>query len=107
MGRRTDDADLFARAALGFASGLSGFEVRLWDRQQTDLLEEALVRLGPDDSVPRAQVLARLSVALSFTASDERRRELAEEAVAIGQAARRPGRPRPRPGRALRRGRRA
>lgn len=91
MGRRTHDADLFARAALGFASGLSGFEVRLWDRQQTDLLEEALGRLGPDDSVPRAQVLARLSVALSFTASDERRRDLAEEAVAIGRRLGDPG----------------
>ena len=85
MGRRGDDPDLFARAALGFASGLSGFEVRLWDRAQTDLLEEALVRLGPDDSVPRAQVLARLSVALSFTASDSRRRELAEEAVGMAR----------------------
>ncbi len=81
IGRRSDDADLFARAALGFASGLSGFEVRLWDRVQTDLLEEGLRRLGPEDAVPRAQVLARLSVALSFTASDARRRELAEEAV--------------------------
>ena len=81
----------FARAALGFASGLSGFEVRLWDRVQTDLLEEALARLGPDDSVPRAQVLARLSVALSFTASDERRRELAEEAVAMGRRLGDPG----------------
>ena len=85
LGRRTDDADLFARAALGFASGLSGFEVRLWDRVQTDLLEEALDRLGADDSVPRSLVLARLSVALSFSASDERRRELAEEAVAMAR----------------------
>ena len=81
IGRRRDDPELFARAALGFASGLSGFEVRLWDRVQTDLLEEALRRLGPDDAVRRAQVLARLSVALSFKASDTRRRELAEEAV--------------------------
>ena len=91
IARRTDDADLFALAALGFASGLSGFEVRLWDRVQTDLLEEGLARLGPDDSVPRAQVLARLSVALSFSASDERRRELAEEAVAMGRRLGDPG----------------
>lgn len=85
IARGTDDAELFARAALGFASGLSGFEVLLWDREQTDLLEEGLVRLGPDDSIRRAQVLARLSVALSFSASDERRRELAEEAVAMAR----------------------
>jgi tetratricopeptide (TPR) repeat protein len=91
IARRTDDAGLFALAALGFASGLSGFEVRLWDRVQTDLLEEALSRLGPDDSVPRAQVLARFSVALSFSASDERRRALAEEAVAMGRRLGDPG----------------
>ncbi len=85
IARGTEDSELFARAALGFASGLSGFEVLLWDRVQTDLLEEALVRLGPDDSIRRAQVLARLSVALSFSASDERRRALTEEAVAIAR----------------------
>ncbi|MEO7351173.1 MAG: hypothetical protein ABIW17_04665, partial [Marmoricola sp.] len=85
IARRTEDPDLFARAALGFASGLAGFEVRLWDRVQTDLLEEGLTRLGADDSVRRSQVLARLSVALSFTASDERRCELAEEAVRMAR----------------------
>ncbi len=85
VARRTGEPDLLAGAALGLSSGLSGFEVRLWDRQQTDLLEEALEQLGTDDSVARAQVLARLSVALSFTASDERRRDLAEEAVAIAR----------------------
>jgi tetratricopeptide (TPR) repeat protein len=85
IARRTGDPDLFARSALGFASGLSGFEVRLWDRVQTDLLEEGLIRLGTGDSIRRAQVLARLSVALSFSASDERRRELAEEAVGMAR----------------------
>ncbi len=85
LGRRDGDAAYFAQAALGFAAGLSGFEVRLWDRGQTDLLEEALVRLGPDDSAARAHVLARLSVALSFSASADRRRALADEAVAIAR----------------------
>ncbi|MET0840374.1 MAG: AAA family ATPase, partial [Marmoricola sp.] len=85
LARRTDDPELFARAALGFASGLSGFEVRLWDRAQTDLLEEALRRLGAADSALRAQVLARLSVALSFSASDERRQGLAEDAVEMAR----------------------
>ena len=35
----------FAGAALGFAAGLSGFEVRLFDHAQIDLLEEALALL--------------------------------------------------------------
>jgi tetratricopeptide (TPR) repeat protein len=89
--RRADDADGFARAALGFAAGLGGFEVRLGDRTQLDLLEEALERLPHDDSELRAYVLARLSVAASYSDSPERRRSLADEALSI---ARRLGSPR-------------
>lgn len=91
LARAADDADGMATAALGFAAGLSGFEVRLWDRAQLDLLEEALVLLGDRASVARADVMARLSVALSFAGSPERRAELAEGAVAL---ARRLGDPR-------------
>ena len=36
------DATAFAEAALGFAAGLGGFEVRLVDREQNDLLADAL-----------------------------------------------------------------
>jgi tetratricopeptide (TPR) repeat protein len=74
-----------ARAALGFAAGFSGFEVRLLDRAQIDLLEEADAALGPDDSELRAWTLARLSVALSFVAPAPRRRLLAEQAVAMAR----------------------
>ncbi len=83
--RATGDAEHFARACLGFAVGLSGFEVRLWDRRQNDLLEEALVVLGEGDSPLRAQVLARLSVGLSFSAPTDRRIALAGEAVAMAR----------------------
>ncbi len=41
--------------------------------------------------MPRAEVLARLSVALSFSASAERRRELAEESVAMARRLGDPG----------------
>ena len=85
-----DGADL-ARAALGFSAGLAGFEVRLWDRAQLDLLEEALAALPEGDSVVRADLMGRLSVASAFTERAGRRLDLADGAVAM---ARRLGEPR-------------
>jgi len=87
LGRSLARADLVARAALGFGAGLGGFEVRVFDQRQVDLLEEAAAQL-PAASPLRPLVLARLSVALSFVGSDERRLALADEAV---EGARRSG----------------
>jgi tetratricopeptide (TPR) repeat protein len=81
--RRGRPAEL-ATAALGFAAGL-GFEVRLYDHRQVELLEEALAALPAGDSSLRAWALARLSVALSYVASAERRQQLAAEAVAMAR----------------------
>ena len=83
LARGRDDGALLARAAIGFAAGLSGFEVRLHDQAQIDLLEEALTALPGDDSALRADVMARLSVALSYATELGRRIELAESAIAI------------------------
>lgn len=80
--RRGHPTDL-AHAALGFGAGLSGFEVKIADRAQVDLLREALNGLDPGDSAERAWLLARLSVALTIQETVERRRTLAEEAVAV------------------------
>ena len=91
LARSRGDADGLARAALGFGAGLSGFEVQLWDQAQIDLLEEALATLPPEDSGTRADVMARLSVALAFTEGDHRRDSLAADAV---EMARRTGDPR-------------
>lgn len=91
LARARHDPEGFAQAALGFAAGTTGFEVRLWDRAQLDLLEEALVLLGDADSALRVDVMARLSVASAFAADADRRRDLAEQATAI---ARRIGDPR-------------
>src|SRR5205085_8688029 len=41
LARSMGSADLLARAALGFAADLSGFEVHLFDQRQSDLLEAA------------------------------------------------------------------
>jgi hypothetical protein len=75
-----------ARAALGLGGGPAGFEVPLFDHQQISLLEETLTALDPGASPLRAQVLARLSVALSLDAPVERRLAVAEEAVALARS---------------------
>lgn len=83
--RRRGRTEELTRAALGFGAGLGGFEVRLFDQVQLDLLEEARNALGMEDSSLRAWVLARLSVALSFVASSDRRQALSAEAVAVAR----------------------
>jgi hypothetical protein len=89
--RRTGDDDAFARAALGSGSIGGGFEVRLLDRTQLALLEEALDRLGPSDSPLTALVEARLSVASTLEATHERRVALADDAVAMARRLDDPG----------------
>ena len=82
IARRTGRHEDLARAALGLGAGLGGFEVRLHDRHQIDLLEEALRVLPDTDSALRAWVLARLSVAASFSdISDVDRVEMSRAAV--------------------------
>jgi tetratricopeptide (TPR) repeat protein len=85
LARHDRDPEQQARAALGLGAGLGGFEVQLLDVVQVELLEEALDALGPEPSVLRAWVLARLSVALSFMDSEDRRRVLSDEAVATAR----------------------
>ena len=85
IARRRGDADQLARAALGLGSGFGGFEVKLLDPLQVDLLEEALGALDPGPSPLRAWVLARLSVALSFMDAEARRLSLSEEAIAMAR----------------------
>ena len=85
LARKNGDPAAFARAALGFAAGLAGFEIRLRDELQLDLLLEALQRLPDEDSELRAYAMARLSVALSFSASTAERAALAEQAVAMSR----------------------
>jgi hypothetical protein len=85
LARRDRNPEQLAHAALGLGAGLGGFEVQLLDAVQVELLEQALDALGPQPSVLRAWVLARLAVALSFMESEARRRRLSEEAVAMAR----------------------
>jgi tetratricopeptide (TPR) repeat protein len=81
VARRTGRPDLLARAALGVTGGTTSFEVDLTRPDRADLLEDALDALPDGDSFLRCAVLARLSVALSFTGAEGRRRRLARDAV--------------------------
>jgi tetratricopeptide (TPR) repeat protein len=85
LARGQDRPSQLALAALGLGAGPSGFEVRLFDEEQVDLLGEALRALGPADSKLRAWTLARLSVALSYMASPEYRRALSDESVGMAR----------------------
>ncbi|MEA2411693.1 MAG: eukaryotic-like serine/threonine-protein kinase, partial [Thermoleophilaceae bacterium] len=81
LARELDDHELFAEAA----EGLSGWaEVGVVDHEAIGLIEEALALLGECDSTVRARLLARLAIAVYFV-SDDRREELAREAVAMAR----------------------
>jgi tetratricopeptide (TPR) repeat protein len=73
-----------ARAALGVGSGPGGFEVPAFDRDQIALLQETL---ATSTGARRAQVLARLSVALSLDPDSTLRARLSEEAMACAREA--------------------
>ncbi len=91
LARRTADVGALAEAALGYAAGLGGFEVRLIDREQNDLLLEAMQKLGEADAVLRVHLMSRLVVGLAFTEDAGRIPSLADEALSL---ARRLGDPR-------------
>ena len=85
LGRQLGDANVLAHAALGFGAGLGGFEVRMLDPRQADLLEEAAAALE-ETSELRPWVLARLSIAMAFAGEEARRLALADEAVRLARA---------------------
>ncbi|MFY9588293.1 MAG: hypothetical protein WAT66_12640, partial [Actinomycetota bacterium] len=74
-----------AHAALGLGGGLGGFEVRLLDERQLDLLTRALEMLPPVDSAVRAWIMARLSVASSYARSIEERTQLSRGAIEMSR----------------------
>ncbi|MGE3287517.1 MAG: AAA family ATPase [Pseudonocardia sp.] len=80
-----DAAEHLARAALGLGGGPAGFEVPRADAEQIALLEEASALL-PDGDPLHTRVTARLSVALPEN-EQERRRALADRALAAARAA--------------------
>jgi DNA-binding SARP family transcriptional activator len=89
IARRTRDARLLARAALGHG-GLA-VEIMDVDSETVGLLEEALNAVGATDPGAASALLARLAVELYYSPSRDRTDALSAEAV---RSARRTGDPR-------------
>jgi tetratricopeptide (TPR) repeat protein len=89
LAKTVDDPHLFGTAVLGLGTGQSsqeGFDASTQPSQETIAeLEQALAALPDDDSSLRARLLGRLAVAVYWSASDERRVELSDEAVAMAR----------------------
>ena len=82
----SSDPELLAYAALGYGLGLGGFGfVEHADGVLLSLLEEALATLPPGDSPLRVRLLARLATELYFTPFRSRRRQVADEALAMSR----------------------
>jgi DNA-binding winged helix-turn-helix (wHTH) protein len=80
--------DLLANAALGLAPGFFAIEVGVVDTALINLLEQALDALPPDDVLLRAQLMARLGLALSYSNDTDRSARLASDAVDLAERAR-------------------
>ncbi len=86
IARRTGDAELLGRAALGVGSLSGGFEVRQLDPAQQALLAEAIEALSDSlHDALAAQLMARLSVARSLEGDHDQRAALAERALTIAR----------------------
>jgi class 3 adenylate cyclase/tetratricopeptide (TPR) repeat protein len=87
LARRLGENDLFAASVLGHAHWI---EIGANDDETTELIEEALDKLGEADSETRARLLVRLSIAVYFSRPHERER-LAREAVDMARRVGDPG----------------
>jgi tetratricopeptide (TPR) repeat protein len=85
VARRLDDDEDFGRAALGYG-GRFVWARASWDVHVVPLLEEAIARLGGQQSPLRARLLARLAGALRDEMERDRREALSAEAVAMARA---------------------
>ena len=94
--RRLGNGDLFLRAALGYG-GILPATVSPDQRAET-LLEEALERLGEEDSAARATILARLAHWLHNVRPYAQRLGLSDRSVAMARGTGRPADARHRPG---------
>jgi hypothetical protein len=81
--RRLGKPELFARAALDFATGFARISVQggVTDPLVVGLLEEALSSLPQADSTLRARVLGRLAMELYWSTAREHRTSLSQQTV--------------------------
>lgn len=90
LARRMKSPEGLARAAQGLGAGWWASGLGTVDEVVRSHLEEALEALGPDDSVLRLRLLARLDIELQFSREHERVDELTREAVEMARRLRDP-----------------
>lgn len=83
--RSLGSGELLARAALGVGADSSGFEVRLHDQRQMNLLADALDALGPGLPRLESRLLARRAVASTNITELQRRQQWADRSVALAR----------------------
>jgi DNA-binding CsgD family transcriptional regulator/tetratricopeptide (TPR) repeat protein len=81
--RRLDDAELFARAAIGVEN--ARWRLSMFDEGAIELLEEALDALGPEDSTLRVLLLSGLCRALSQIGDQVDSAALRDDAIAMAR----------------------
>jgi DNA-binding winged helix-turn-helix (wHTH) protein/tetratricopeptide (TPR) repeat protein len=81
IARENNAPDLLAHAALGLAPGFFAIEVGVFDPLLVPLLQEALELENHTERSLRPQLLARLSLALSWTDSRQRRIQLSRDSL--------------------------
>ncbi|HET6811577.1 MAG TPA: AAA family ATPase [Acidimicrobiales bacterium] len=84
LARDLGDADLLARAALANTRGFFSTAGQR-DDARVEALEAALAAVGPEDSTTRARLMAVLASELVFGEPDQRRFDLADEALAMAR----------------------
>jgi serine/threonine protein kinase/tetratricopeptide (TPR) repeat protein len=82
--QRLDDTELLVGAALAISRGWASIPGDV-DPERIGLLERALDAVGPGDARVRSQLLATLAAELTFDSDLQRRRDVADEAIAIAR----------------------
>ena len=85
IARDFDLPELIAKSALGISPDYLSIEVGPYDSELVDLLYDCLERMCDECSPLRAQVMARLSLALAWSRSPESRARFALEAVSLAK----------------------
>jgi DNA-binding SARP family transcriptional activator/tetratricopeptide (TPR) repeat protein len=88
LAEKQGDPVKLARAALGFGGPLRLEVDPAVTRPIAELLERALVALGGEESALRARVMGRLAAALAYSRVEERKPELARQALAMARRVR-------------------
>jgi class 3 adenylate cyclase/tetratricopeptide (TPR) repeat protein len=84
LARQLGDKELLVRAALANNRGFFSTAGRV-DPERVEMLEAAIAALGDEDSISRARLLATVAAELTFSGEWTRRRQLADDALAVAR----------------------